>query len=72
MGVNLSGRQRGMAEDFLHAAQVSATLQEVGRRSVAQAVRPGVRYRPAGGRDPGVHDPAHGPRVDPAAAGTEE
>ena len=64
MGVDLGRRQRGVAEYLLHAAQVRTALQQVRRGSVPQAVRSHVRHRRRG-RDPGVHDPAYGARVDP-------
>src|ERR1700752_824009 len=71
MGVELGSRQRGMAEYLLDAAQVSTALKQVGGRRVAQAVRPGVRYRADRG-DPVVNDAADSSRVDAAGPGAEE
>ena len=38
MGVHLGGRNVGMPEHGLHAAQVRATLEKVGREAVPQDV----------------------------------
>jgi hypothetical protein len=40
VGVDLRARQRGMAEDLLHAAQVGTALQQVGGGGVPQPVWP--------------------------------
>jgi hypothetical protein len=39
MGVDLGGRDVGMAEHRLHGAQVGAVLQQVGGEAVPQDVR---------------------------------
>ena len=67
VGVDLGGGERCVAQDLLDAAQVGAALEQVCRRGMAQAVRPGIGHRPGGG-DPGVHDPARRPRIKPPAA----
>jgi hypothetical protein len=42
VGVDLRGRGRGRAQDLLDAAQVGTTLEQVGSRAVAEAVRAGI------------------------------
>jgi hypothetical protein len=37
--VNLRGRETGVAQERLHAAQVRATIEHVGRKTVAKFVR---------------------------------
>ena len=69
--IDLRRRERGVAEDLLDAAEVSAALEQVGGRRMPQSVRTGVRNR-AGCGDPGMDDPADGARVDPAASRAEE
>jgi len=59
-----------VAEELLNASQVSATLQEVRRRTVSQAVRAQVGS-PRYARQTTVHQGAHRPGVDPAAAHSE-
>src|SRR5579859_2787208 len=71
VGVDLGGRGRGMAENLLDAAQVSAALEQVGGRAVAQAVRARVAGRPALAQAL-VDDPASGPRLQAAAARAEK
>ena len=48
-GVDLRGRERGVAEEFLDGAEVGAPAKEVGGEAVAQGVRRG-RGRQAEGR----------------------
>src|SRR5713101_6486633 len=66
VGVDLSSRGRGMAEDLLDAAQVGAAFEQVGGRAVADTVRAGV---PDGPRlaQALVHDPAGRARVQATA-----
>ena len=71
VGVQLCRRQRRVAEQFLHDAQVRATLEQMGGRAVPQAVRPDVR-RAVDGGDGLVHDGAGLPLIEPTAAGAEE
>jgi hypothetical protein len=71
MGVELGGRQRRVAEQFLHDAQVRAALEQMGGRAVPQPVRPDVG-RPVDGGDGLVHDGAGLPLIEPAAAGAEQ
>jgi len=49
MGIDLRGRNVGMAEQFLHGAQVCTVLQKVAGKGVAQHVR-----RHGGGRNAGA------------------
>ena len=42
MGVDLSGADAGVAEHFLHRAQVAGRLQHMGGKGVAQHVRVNV------------------------------
>ena len=39
MGINLSGGDAGVAEHFLHGAQIAGRLQHVGGERVAQQMR---------------------------------
>src|SRR5260370_27821985 len=69
--IDLRRRERGMPEDLLDTAQVSAALEEMGGGGMPQPVRAGVRHR-TGRRDPGVHDPSNRARVDPAPTRARE
>ena len=69
--IYLGGRGRGMAENLLDAAQVSAAFEEVSRGAVADAVRPGVA-RGSSLTQALVHDPAGSARIQPAAADAQE
>ena len=71
MGVELGGRQAGVAEKFLHHAQVGAAFEEVGGRTVAQTVRPDVGGA-VHGRHGLVHDGAGLPRIESTTAGTQQ
>ena len=67
-GVQLGRGQGGVAEKFLHDAQIRAALQEMGGSAVAQTVRPDV-WGAADGADGLVHNraglagPSRRPRV---------
>src|SRR5690242_7848288 len=71
VGVDLGGGGRGVAEDLLDTTQVSAALEEVGRRAVPDAVRAGVPGR-ARLAQPLVHDAARRARVQAATAHADE
>ena len=60
-----------MAKNLLDAAQVSAALEQVGGRAVAQAVRARVAGRPPLAQAL-VDDPASGPRIQATAARAEK
>ncbi|MPN50692.1 hypothetical protein SDC9_198324 [bioreactor metagenome] len=60
MGVDLRGRQRGMAEHLLDAAQVGSAFQQMGGHRMPQAVRADIGCL----RD-GVHGLMHHPPRDP-------
>ena len=57
--------------DYNYGGSVGTALEEVRRRAMAKAVRPGVRHRP-GRRDAGVDHPADRAGIDPASPGAEE
>ena len=59
VAVDLRRRERRVAEELLDHAQVGAALEQVRREGVAQAVRV-------------AEEPAHGARVEPAAARRQE
>jgi membrane protein len=65
MRVDLRGGRGGVAKYLLHAAQVGASLEQVGSRGMPDGVRTRVPQQV-------VHDAACGPRVEPAAPGAEE
>ena len=60
-----------MTEQFLHRTQVRTALQQVGRHRVPQAVRAQVRALGERSQRP-VHETAHHPGIDPAAAVADE
>jgi len=66
--VDLGARQRRMAEDLLHAAQVSTPVEQMGGGAVPQPVRTGARHRRGGGVDVA----AGGALPQPAAAGPQK
>jgi hypothetical protein len=71
MGVDLGARQRGVAQEFLHAPQIGTALQQMRGSRMPQTVGPGVghsRYR----GEPGVDNPPRGSRVKTPAAGADE
>ena len=39
VGVDLGGGERGVAEQFLHTAQIGAGVEQVGGKTVTQAMR---------------------------------
>ena len=49
MRIDLRGVQAAMAEQFLHHADVGASTQQVGGKTVAQGVRRGARRQAGGG-----------------------
>ena len=58
MGVNLRGADVGMSEQFLHAPQVAARLEQVGGKGMAEHVRMHVHLdalAPRPGSDPQLH-----------------
>ena len=69
--VDLGGRQRGVAEHFLDAPQVGAAFQQVRRRGVPQAVRPGAGADTRRAQ-PLVHDAAGRAGIHPAAPHAQE
>ena len=71
MGVDLRRGERRVAEHLLHAAQVGAPLQQMGRHRMPKSVRAEVGC-PLGHLKGAMDDPAHHPRVDPLAALAEE
>jgi hypothetical protein len=69
--VELRGGERSVTEQLLNAAEIGPTLKQVGGCGVAKAVRAHVgrsRHR----ANSVVHDPTHGPRIEPPAPGTQE
>jgi hypothetical protein len=71
VGVALGCRQAGVAEQLLYAAQVGATLEEVGREAVPQLV--GMHAAPSASGDPVSGEATSQLAVDDApAAGAEE
>ena len=71
MRVELGGRQAGMTEELLDAAQVRPALEEVRRGGVPQAVWADVRCT-RHGRDPAVDDLADGALVEASTSGPEQ
>ena len=71
MCIELRGRQRRVAEQFLHDAQVRATFEKMGGRTVPKAMRPDIGPSVYGG-DGLVHDGAGLPLIEPPAARAEE
>ena len=71
MGVELGSGQAGMAQQFLHDAQISTALEQVGGRAVAQAVRTRIAGRASFAQEL-VDNPASGARVQATAAHAEE
>jgi hypothetical protein len=67
MRVDLRGRERSVAEELLNASQVSTTLQQMGRRAVAQPVRAEVRGTWHAGKTT-VDQGTHRPGINPTAA----
>lgn len=49
VGVDLGGGQVGVAQEFLHAPEVGAVVQEVGGEGVPQGVRGGAEGEARGG-----------------------
>ena len=49
VGVDLRGRDVGVAEELLHSAQIGATLQEMAGKGVAENVRRDARRLDPGG-----------------------
>jgi len=68
--IDLRARQRGVAQQLLHRAQVSATLEQVGCGRVTQVVRGGMRE--ASGRCPRGDDLARCRCVQPSATHAEQ
>lgn len=50
VGVDLGGGQVGVAQEFLHAPEVGAVVQEVGGEGVPQGVRGGAEGEARGGK----------------------
>ena len=71
MRVDLRRCQRCVAEHFLHTAQVSTTLQQMGGHGVPQSVGTEIG-RPLGHPEGPMDDPAYHTRVDPLAAIADE
>ncbi len=70
VGVSLSGRQAGVAEQFLNGPQIGSALQNVRSCRVPQSV--GSQVRDSGLHGQSVHHSTHGPRVDSGTAKAEE
>src|SRR5687767_3907787 len=69
--VDLSRRQRRMAQDFLHTAEIGTTLQQMRRHRMPQSVGSEIG-RPLGHSEGPMDDPAYHARVDPLAALADE
>ena len=80
--VDPAGRQRGVAEDFLHAPQVGATFEQVGGHGMTQTVRaeivrrrpgtgPGARSRTTRGSTRRPRSPTNNADLDSAVASAD-
>src|ERR687890_482723 len=66
VSVDLGSGQGGVAEHFLHAAQIRTTFEQMGGHRVPKAVRPevwGTGHDPQGR----MNEPAYHPWIDPSA-----
>ena len=70
MGIYLRARQRGVAQQLLHRAQISAALEQMGCGRVTQVVRGGMRE--ASGRCPCRDDLARCRGIEPSATHAEQ
>ena len=72
IGIDLRGRQAGMAEEFLDRPQISSMGKEVGGEGVPEGVR-GCRRAEAEAGAEGLHQLLHGAGTERAAPrGAEE
>src|SRR5579885_3823161 len=71
VGVNLRGAQAAVAEQFLHAADVGAVVEQVGGEAVPQRVRAGPRVQ-AGLLEVLLQQPTDAPRAEARAALVQE
>src|SRR5579871_6095276 len=69
--VDLGGRDVGVAEQLLHAAQVLARLQQVGGERMAEQVRVGLHVEPVAARPAGDAQ-LDGARAEPPALASNE
>lgn len=68
--VTLSGPQRRMPENLLHAAQVRSPLEKMGRGSVPESMRSQIRHTRSGRLT--VNHRTHNPRVDTFSTFSDE
>ena len=71
MRVDLRGRERGVTQHLLDAAQIGTTFEQVSGGGVPQAVRPHVGNG-SGRSDPRVNDASRGPLIEPASSCPDE
>ena len=71
VGVDLRRGERGVPKDLLHAPQVRAPLQQMGRHRMPKPVRAKI-WCPSGQLKRTMNHPAHHAGIDPLATLTDE